>query len=59
MITKWCTDKEVMLTEIVSKVELSEMEMPTLNLFVCMVWFQKLYQKKQIILKTNEYVHTG
>ena len=31
---------------------------PTLNLFVCMVWFQKLCRKKQIILKINEYVHT-
>lgn len=52
MISKWYTDREV-----VSEVELSEMEMPTLNLFVCMVWFQKLCKEKQTILKTNDCVY--
>lgn len=29
----------------------SEVEMHTLTQFVCMVWFQKLWQKKQIKIR--------
>lgn len=46
VIAKWCSNRKV-----VWEVEdSSEMEMPTLNLFICMVWFQKLCRKKQIKL---------
>lgn len=35
-----------------------EMEMPTFTLFVCMMGFQKLRWKKQIILKRKDSEHT-